>query len=413
MAWAGLPPRPADSKDAKWIFNPPPGWPEPPAGWQPPMGWRPDPSWPPAPAGWSFWKLAQDSGRKRVSTFVKAVAGTITLIATITGTYLTYLAVRGNPPTTANWVRQANAYCDQDIGALSESLFNGLVPAPPGQQGSSVQSSQVSKVSALIGAVASLSKLVGDMAALPTPGDSRAPQVQDVLNSGHALVNSLNSFSYAAQNAVENTPGTTLAQDYASELTAYKQILTNVVAWRKAIGTLGLNRCPFWTSGNPNVLPTPAQTTAPPTLQPGQTAVLSHGEQQLVNQLSPNDLTNCYGRPDQEGGGIVAAVNCYTVAPGPTKHPLVVQFSDIAAAQMWFSNNTTGYVDQGDCPGGHKLGTWTHNEVDAGMLGCTYTTSGGFRMVWVIDEALIGVIADGSNGSTMWTWWQNWAYVIA
>ena len=161
------------------------------------------------------------------------------------------------------------------------------------------------------------------------------------------------------------------------------------------------------------MLPPPAQTTAPPTPQPGQTAVFSDGEQQLVNKLSPNDLTNCYGQPDLEGGGIVAAVNCHTVAPGPTKQPLVVQFSDLAAAQTWFSNNTTGYVDRGDCPGGHKLGTWTHNEVDAGMLGCTYTTSGGFRMVWVIDGALIGVIADGSDGSTMWAWWRNWAYVIA
>jgi hypothetical protein len=412
MVWAGLPPRPADSGNTKWILNLPPGWPEPPAGWQPPPGWKPDPSWPPAPPGWYFWKPAPEPARKRISTFVKAAAGTITLIATITGTYLAYLAVRPDPATTATWVRQANSVCDQEIGAMSQSIFNGLAPSAAGPQGSSVQASQVSKVSALIGAVASLTKVIGEMDALPTPGDSRVPQVRDVLSSGHALVNSLNSFSYAAQDSVETTSPASIAKDYATEVTAYKKFQVNIVTWRKAIGRLGLNQCPFWTSGNPNVLPSPPQTIAPPATQPGQTAVLSYAEQQLANRLNASDLNRCYGQPGAESADIVAAVNCYTVTSGPTKQPLVVQFSDISAAQAWFSRNTTGYVDQNDCAGGHRLGTWTHNEVNAGMLGCTYTTSGGFRMVWVIDGGLVGVIADGSNGSTMYSWWLHSAYVL-
>jgi len=412
MAWAGLPPRPADSDDKKWIFNPPPGWPEPPAGWRPPPDWQPDTSWPPAPAGWDFWKAAGDSGRKRITTFAKALVGAITLIATVTGTYLAYLAVRPHPATTADWVRQANAACDQEIGAMDESIFNGLVPSTAGQPGTSTQSSQVSRVNGMIGAVASLTKVIGDMDAEPTPGDSGAPQVRAVLSSGHALVNSLNSFSYAAQDAVENTSATRLAHDYATEMTAYKQFQVNVVTWRRAVGKLGLNQCPFWTSGNPNLLPSQAPTTAPAT-PPSQTAVLNDGEQQLVAKLNPNDLINCYGRPELEGGGVVAAVNCHTVIPGPTKQPLVVQFSDISAAQTWFSSNTAGYVDQDNCAAGHRLGTWSHDEVTAGMLGCTYTTSGGFRMVWVVDGALIGIIADGTDGSSMYTWWENSAYVVS
>jgi hypothetical protein len=413
MAWAGLPPRPADSDGKKWIFNPPPGWPEPPAGWQPPPEWRPATSWPPAPPGWNFWKLAKDSGRKRVSTFVKAMAATITLIATVTGTYLAYLAVRPHPATTADWVRQANAACDQEIGAMDESIFNGLAPSTTGQQDTSAQSSQVNRVNDMIGAVASLTKVVVDMDAEPTPGDSGASAVQAVLSSGHALVNSLNSFSYAAQDAVENTSTARLAQDYATEMTAYKQFQVNVVTWRKAIGKLGLNQCPFWTSGNPNVLPSQAQSTAPATPPPSQIPVLNGGEQQLVAKLNPDDLINCYGRPELEEDGVVAAVNCYTVRPGPAKHPLVVQFSDISAAQAWFSSNTAGYFDEDNCPAGHRLGTWSHDEVTAGMLGCTYTASGGFRMVWVIDGALIGVIADGTDGPTMYAWWENSAYIVS
>lgn len=46
-----------------WIFNVPPGWPEPPTGWQPGPGWQPDPIWPAAPQGWTFWILASEPGR--------------------------------------------------------------------------------------------------------------------------------------------------------------------------------------------------------------------------------------------------------------------------------------------------------------------------------------------------------------
>jgi hypothetical protein len=166
-----------DSKHTKWVFNPPPGWPVPPVGWQPEPGWQPDPLWPLAPADWKFWKPEQDSERHRFSTSVKAIAGALTLVATIAGTYVTILAFDNTQAQskTANWVRQANAACDQDIGALDESLFNGLAPSTASQQGSS--SSQVSRVGAFISAVNSLSKLVGDLAALPTPQDSRTPQV--------------------------------------------------------------------------------------------------------------------------------------------------------------------------------------------------------------------------------------------
>jgi len=350
----------------------------------------------------------QDSGRHRVSTFVKALIGSITLVVTIAGTFIAYLELRQNQPTTATWVRKSNAACDQDVGSLYQSVFNGLAPSTVAEGDSSDQSSQVNKIHALIGAVSSLSKLVGDLGALPTPQDSRAPQVQAVLNSGNALVSSLVTFSNAAQAAVENTPGTTFSQDIATELKAEKQFLRNVVAWRKAIGRLGLTRCPFWIS-NPNAPP----PTLPPSPQPTSPASLTSGEQQLVNQLNSNYLTNCYGRPDLEGvGGIVAAVNCRNVEAGPTKQPLVVKFSDIGSALAWFNNNTVGFVDRDDCADGYKLGTWTHNYIVAGVLGCAYTGNGDFRMVWVIDSALIGVIADGSYGPAMNEWWTNSAYVV-
>ena len=92
------------------------------------------------------------------------------------------------------------------------------------------------------------------------------------------------------------------------------------------------------------------------------------GEQQLVNALNPEDLTNCTSPPDLENNEVVAAVNCQAVEQGPTDRPLVVQFSDIDSAQAWFSNNTAGYFDRGDCAAGYKLGTWSYKYVVAGPL---------------------------------------------
>ena len=40
-------------------------------------------------------------------------------------------------------------------------------------------------------------------------------------------------------------------------------------------------------------------------------------------------------------------------------------------------------------------------------------TGGGLRMFWVIDSALVGVIAEGSDGTTMDAWFRKWAYVVS
>jgi hypothetical protein len=60
---------------------------------------------------------------------------------------------------------------------------------------------------------------------------------------------------------------------------------------------------------------------------------------------------------------------------------------------------------------GQWLGTWNHNNVVAGMLGCTYTNN-GLRIVWGIDNALIGMTAYGSDSAAMYQWWTNSAYLI-
>ena len=39
----------------RWVWRPPPGWPEPPPGWVPPEGWRAPPEWPQPPDDWVYW----------------------------------------------------------------------------------------------------------------------------------------------------------------------------------------------------------------------------------------------------------------------------------------------------------------------------------------------------------------------
>ena len=407
MAFTGLPPRPADSKRRTWVFNPPPNWPAPPAGWQPPPHWHPDPSWPAAPADWEFWKPAPRRGQRGTSFYIKAVAGVLTFAAAMIGVYV---GIKSLPQqqTTGNWVSQANAACNQDNGALNLSLNNALAPFMAGQSSSAAPPSLVGTLSGLVAAEGSLGKLIGDLGALKTPQDDRAPEVQAVLSSGNAVVDSLGALSSVVQNAA--LKHNINAQVITEVSNAGKHLLATLVLWQKAIGALGLTRCPFWTR-NPGVTPTLPQPTLPVPPLPSPTATLSGAEQQLVNLLAPTDMTGCTGRPELEVNGITAAVNCQTVLAGPTKRPLVVQFSDVGSAQAWFSSYTTGFVDRNDCASGFRLGTWTHNNVAAGPLGCSYMANGGFRMVWVIDNSLIGVIAEGSDGPTMYAWWTKSADV--
>jgi hypothetical protein len=428
MASANPPPRPEARKGKKWEFNTPPGWVVPPAGWEPGPGWRPEESWPEAPAGWQFWKSERDPDQpRRVSTLLKATGTGITLVATVAAAYFGYAALHNDKFSTADWVQRANAECDQQVGSLNQSLFNGLAPQTTGQNGSvGGQSAQVTKVNALLGATNSMSKVVGGLTAIRTPTDGGATQVQAVLTSGAGVVTNLQKLSAAFENFADNMPGTTVSGDLAQEAAAISAFGPSMVSWEKAIGALKLKQCPFYTdhpatpvlpvpSAAPSVQPVASPSPEPdlsPNTGPSPATALNTGEEQLVSSLNPNVLINCTGRPDLETGAVVAAVNCHTVTPGPAKLPLVVRFSSLSSGLSWFEANAAGAVDHDDCPAGQKLGTWSHANIVAGPLGCLFT-GGYLRVVWVIDSALIGVIADGSSGSTVYTWWTNSAYLAS
>lgn len=227
----------------------------------------------------------------------------------------------------------------------------------------------------------------------------------------------MGTFSGVMQAAVDSN--TVSAVGIAALVKDGDVVLARELTWQKAIGALGLTRCPFWTPDPPSVPrtlapPTAPATppTAPATPPPGTAPSLTLGELQLADRLNSNDLTNCVGLPDLETGGVVAAVNCQSVQFGPTKRPLVVQFADVGSAQTWFQNSTSGFANNNDCAGGQELGTWDHDGFLAGPWGCGYV-NGNLHMVWVADTSLIGVVADGSNGPALYSWWTNWGYVLS
>lgn len=382
----------------------------------------------PLPAGgWDFWAPAPGRKPPRFSTLVKSIAGTLTFAATIAAAYF---AFRSQPhsPTTAGWVTQANAVCERDIGPLQMSSFDAALPASDQTTGQNVSAAQQTArhLRDLIATEGSLSKITGDLAALQMPQDSRAPAVQAVLRSGTLLVSSMDNFSGAMQVALDSSSAVSAVQ-IATEVRDADVVLVHAVTWERAIRVLDLRSCPYWTANPPSAAPTvapptapaatpaaPAATpTAPVTTPTGPASSLTAGEQQLADRLSSNDLTNCAGRPDLETGDVVAAINCQSVQFGPAERPLVVQFANAEDALTWFQDNTADFVNHGNWAAGYEVGTWNHDGLLEGPWGCAYTSSSDFRMVWVADTSLVGVIADGTNGATMYSWWTNWAYVLS
>jgi hypothetical protein len=81
------------------------------------------------------------------------------------------------------------------------------------------------------------------------------------------------------------------------------------------------------------------------------------------------------------------------------------------SAETWFQDNTSGFATGGGCPDGEYVGVWNHDSTEAGQLGCTIEASGLLRIVWVIGND-VGLIAEGSNAQTLWSWWQSNACLV-
>lgn len=120
--------------------------------------------------------------------------------------------------------------------------------------------------------------------------------------------------------------------------------------------------------------------------------------------LNANQLDRCTARPDEEGGDVLAAVNCSATTSGPTLRPLA-ELLTAGSGQTWFQNNTRGFTSTSDCLAGSLVGTW-HNSVASGPLGCTIWSNNTLRIVWVVGGD-VALIAEGSDYQAMFNWWKS------
>ena len=160
----------------------------------------------------------------------------------------------------------------------------------------------------------------------------------------------------------------------------------------------------------------PGSSPAPGPTTPGA-AQLTRAEQTLVARIKTSVLIQCV--PPQQGvetGQVVAGVNCGTAQPGPTKLPLVMQFSTADAMNQWIGQWSAGITSTAGatCPGGRYNAPWTSNATGqrAGQLVCRQMSAGDFAIAWTFDTAGVLVYAESSDAASLFQWWQNNAYLL-
>jgi hypothetical protein len=149
--------------------------------------------------------------------------------------------------------------------------------------------------------------------------------------------------------------------------------------------------------------------TATPTAT--STASLNAAEQQLADSLNSGIFDNCTSRADVLSVNTLAAINCSTTTVGPNLRPLAETLAP-GHAETWFQNNTAGYTSSSNCASGSFVGYWTHPGSAGGRVGCGVAANGMLRIVWIIDDNQVGIIAEGSNFQAMDNWWKSNACAV-
>jgi hypothetical protein len=351
-------------------FNPPPGWPVPAKGWVPPPNWQPDPSWPPAPPGWPLWipvgypteplpqPLPQpvpaqptppSSKRPKLILASKILAGVITFVATIVGTYV---AVTDRPTayTMGDWARKANAVCDQNFGNLQTPIF-ALTPmlaqviATPSAQGNGANIGQM--ITTVLNISGAFRKMTGDIRGLDLPKDADTSSVNRLLDAGNQVSTALSTVATFLTNFQQGRA--TPAEGTATVQSLQQVNSTSVPTWTAEVNHLGLNQCL-------SIVGT-AATPAPSGPTAAQIA--------LAAMIKPTVAKDCVANPAAESlSQVVAAVNCVPVDAGLTRNPLVIQFAD-ANAMNAYVDSLNAPTTSADCVDGKGRGYWFHDGADA------------------------------------------------
>jgi hypothetical protein len=151
-------------------------------------------------------------------------------------------------------------------------------------------------------------------------------------------------------------------------------------------------------------------TQSPTTNTTTSAATLTAAEQQLANSLNSRIFDACTSSADELSVNTLAAINS-SATIGPPSRPLAETLAP-GHAETWFQNNTSGYSNSSNCVGGSYVGTWSHDGSVAGQLGCGLEANGALRIVWMVDDDQVGLIAGSSDHQALYNWWKSNACAI-
>ena len=151
-------------------------------------------------------------------------------------------------------------------------------------------------------------------------------------------------------------------------------------------------------------------TQSPTTNTTTSAATLTAAEQQLANSLNSRIFDACTSSADELSVNTLAAINC-SATTGPPSRPLAETLAP-GHAETWFQNNTSGYTNSNNCVGGSYVGTWSHDGSVAGQLGCGLGADGVLRIVWIVDDNQVGIIAQNSDHQALYNWWKSNACAV-
>jgi hypothetical protein len=344
-------------------------------------------------------------GGKPLSFYVKIIAGVVTFLATVAGTWVAFVD-RPAPYTAKDWTRKANAACEKDFGSITVPLYTltpliGQIAAQTPAVG--VENKTIDDtVHTLAEMAGAFRKMSGDLREIDLPKDMSSADIDAMLKNTNEISDSLGVVAMFLTNFQRGT--TTAAEGQTAIGSLQRVMATTIPAWWDRGNKLGLDQC-LRLVGDPKTAPSIVPTTPPP-------GGLSLAEQGLVAKLASTILRKCTAAPKEENENVIAAVNCEAVRLGPTKRPLVLQFASNTALTGWI-NRIGGTATEQKCLKVPSKGLWHHGNDVPGSLVCANNDGGGTRITWTFDAQSVAILADGDDYDSIYKWWIENALVLS
>ena len=151
-------------------------------------------------------------------------------------------------------------------------------------------------------------------------------------------------------------------------------------------------------------------TQSPTTNTTTSAATLTAAEQQLANSLNSRTFDACTSSADELSVNTLAAINCSattgppsrplaeTLAPGHAELVVPEQYERLHQQQQWHRRQLCR----------HLVARWFGRRATRLRLGA----DGVLRIVWIVDDNQVGIIAQNSDHQALYNWWKSNACAV-